>query len=258
MVNVDNIRGILSPSKTIFISFSVLIIMIFKPTNIQKALLPFTEKYFVDGLFQVQGLARKNIVVLTIDDGLSSRSIELLELLDKFDAKATFFIHKNDTEKIDNYQEVISTMLAKGHEIGNHTIQDIPSRSLSAPEFNQQFREADLFLRNLGIKPRFFRAAGGLYDRTKMMPLLTELNYYPQFIMASFLPWDTHFPFPNIYATQLIDSIFSGAIVVFHDGEQKGSDRLERTFISLTKFLAGMKEKNYHILTLSEALAIAK
>lgn len=221
---------------------------------LQKSLLPLAEKMFPNGLFQVDNLEKEKMVILTIDDGLSSRSNELLDLLDEFDAKATFFIHKFNTKQIDNGQEILTKMLAQGHEIGNHMPEDIHSIKLSAQEFDQQFREADKFLRNLNIKPIFFRAAGGFFNVKKMMPLLREFNYNDQFIMASFLPWDTFLPFPKTYANQLAKGIFSGAIVVFHDGEQKGDKRLKRTFISLTKFLQEMQRKNYQVVSLGEAI----
>lgn len=224
--------------------------------NYHQFFLPLITRKFNDGIFKIENLASQKIVILTIDDGLSYRSLEMLNLLEKYNAKATFFIHKNDTIKLDNYLKIISMMLAQGHEIGNHTTHDIPSRSLCATKFEQSFREADLFLKDLGIKPCFFRSSGGLYDTKIMMPLLQELNYFPKFIMASFLPWDTHFSFPEIYANQLIKNIFSGAIVVFHDGQQKGEGRLARTFISLTKFLQGMQEKNYQVVNLSQALEL--
>jgi peptidoglycan/xylan/chitin deacetylase (PgdA/CDA1 family) len=228
--------------------------MLINFANIQKSLLPLVERQFPDGLFKVDGLEKEKIVILTIDDGISSRSRELMNLLTEFDAKATFFIHKSNTITINNSQDVLNNILKQGHEIGNHMPEDIPSISLSQQEFEEQFREADLFLRDLGIKPHFFRASGGYFNTEKMMPLLRELDYEQKFIMASFLPWDTHFPFPHIYANQLIDGIFSGAIVVFHDGEQKGDQRLARTFISLRKFLVAMKQKEYQIVSLGKAV----
>lgn len=241
-----------------FLCLIILAFLFINLGNIQKFLLPIIEKQFPKGLFRINNLEVEKIVVLTIDDGLSAQTQDILNFLDKFEAKATFFIHKNNSITINNYQEIIATILSKGHEIGNHTTEDIASKSLSAEKFQQKFQDADLFLRDFGIEPRFFRAAGGFYDTTKMMPLLTEFNYQPQFVMASFLPWDTHLPFPNLYANQLIDSVFSGAIIVFHDGEQKGNGRLKRTLIALEKFLKAMAEKEYKVVSLAEAIKLNK
>ena len=226
--------------------------------TIQRFLLPLITQKFTEGLFKIETITLEKFVVLTIDDGLSYRSQEMLKLLDKYNAKATFFIHKKNTQEVSNYQEIIAKMINRGHELGNHTTQDIPSRSLSAEQFKTEFENADKFLKEFKIQPRFFRAAGGLYQTSMMMPLLVENDYEPRFIMGSFLPWDTFLPFPKIYATQLIDNIFSGAIVVFHDGTQRGNARLKRTFISLEKFLQAMGEKEYKVISLGQALNLNK
>jgi peptidoglycan/xylan/chitin deacetylase (PgdA/CDA1 family) len=220
--------------------------------SIQKSILPLVEKRFPEGIFRVHGLKEK-IVVLTIDDGPSSKTTQLLGLLARFNAKATFFIHTSYPEQASEGQNLIQAIHRRGHEIGNHMPEDIPSISLSKREFERQFRKADALLRSWGITPRFFRAAGGRFDSEKMMPSLKELGYEQRFIMASFLPWDTHLPFPKIYAAQLIRAVFPGAIVVFHDGEQKGPGRLARTFVSLERFLIGMKNQGYRVVSLGEA-----
>ena len=237
------------------VSFLALLIMV-NFAAIQNYLLPLIEQKFANGLFRVESSRQENIVILTIDDGISNRTMEMLELLDKYNAKATFFIHKKNTQEVNNYREIITKIIQEGHELGNHTTQDIPSRSLSEEEFKQEFKEADTFLRDFDFQPRFFRAAGGFYKTSIMKPLLKENNYEPKFIMGSFLPWDTFFPLPNIYANQLIDNIFSGAIVVFHDGTQKGEGRLERTFTALKIFLKGMEEKEYRVISLGQALEV--
>jgi peptidoglycan/xylan/chitin deacetylase (PgdA/CDA1 family) len=248
----------------ITISFLVVFITIFSCLlinnfgRIQVYLLPLIERQFTSGLYRVKGLSEEQIVVLTIDDGISARTLEMLDLLDQYNAKATFFIHQKNSQEIKEYSAIIKEIIARGHELGNHTTQDIRSISLSEMEFKQEFTEADLFLRNFEIKPRFFRAAGGYYHRKIMLPYLIAHDYEPQFIMGSFLPWDTFLPYPTIYANQLIKHIFPGAIVVFHDGTQKGENRLTRTFISLETFLQGMQKKDYQIVSLGQSLKIAK
>ena len=220
--------------------------------RIQKTLLPIAEKQLSQGIFRVHGLDEK-LVILTIDDGPSWKTQELLDLLEQFNATATFFIHTSYTEQARDGKNIIQEMHARGHEIGNHMPEDIPSISLSNREFRGEFRKADALLRSLGITPRFFRAAGGRFESEKMMPSLKELGYEQKFIMASFLPWDVHWPFPKIYAAQLIEGVFPGAIVVFHDGEQEGNSRLARTFVSLERFLLGMKNKGYGVVSLGKA-----
>ncbi|NJN22944.1 MAG: hypothetical protein HC812_19430 [Leptolyngbya sp. RL_3_1] len=149
---------------------------------------------------------------------------------------------------------LLQTLIDRGHEVGHHMPADIPSVSLSPADFAAGFRDSDRAFKALGLKPRYFRAAGGRYHTKTMMPLLIEGRYHPQFVMASFLPWDTHLPFPRWYADQLTQGIAPGAIVVFHDGLQKGEGRLQRTLIGLERFLAAMARQPYRVVSLEMAL----
>src|SRR3954464_7418873 len=56
---------------------------------------------------------------LTIDDGPSPvHTIAILDLLDQFEARATFFVIGQRAEK---YPHLVTEILARGHEIANHT-----------------------------------------------------------------------------------------------------------------------------------------
>ncbi|NJN22945.1 MAG: polysaccharide deacetylase family protein [Leptolyngbya sp. RL_3_1] len=56
--------------------------------RVQRSLLPWAETWFPEAMFRVA--VAEPLVVLTIDDGLSDRTPEILDLLDRYDAKATF------------------------------------------------------------------------------------------------------------------------------------------------------------------------
>ena len=60
----------------------------------------------------------KKTVALTFDDGPSDYTNDILDLLDKHGAYATFFVIGN---KALIYKETIMNIVAKGNEIGNHT-----------------------------------------------------------------------------------------------------------------------------------------
>src|SRR5258708_12116365 len=57
-------------------------------------------------------------IALTFDDGPSESTPELLALLDRFQAKATFFACGANAERLPN---IVAETAAAGHEIGNHT-----------------------------------------------------------------------------------------------------------------------------------------
>ena len=92
-------------------------------------------------------------------------------------------------------------------------------------------------------------------------------NSERRYMLASFLPWDAsdgRTDTPDVarntrlglrYADQLSRSMYSGAIVIFHDGVQgTNSYRVEATLLSLDRFLTTVKAQGYEVLTMSEAI----
>ena len=58
-------------------------------------------------------------VYLTFDDGPTPKITEqILDILDKYGAKATFFCLGNNAEL---YPELVEKIVARGHAIGNHS-----------------------------------------------------------------------------------------------------------------------------------------
>lgn len=78
------------------------------------------EKKLKEELAQKQSPATPNnykTVYLTFDDGPSERTEEILNILDKYHVKATFFVTYQD----EKYDYLIKRMYEEGHTIGLHT-----------------------------------------------------------------------------------------------------------------------------------------
>ena len=86
---------------------------------------PATVNCFEDDKYENVGQK----VVLTIDDGPCRGNLdanmmnEVLALLRKYDAKATFFLVTNFVE---DKEDLVRMILENGHEIGNHMCEDRP------------------------------------------------------------------------------------------------------------------------------------
>lgn len=115
------------------------------------------------GLVVTRFETREREVWLTIDDGPSlEHTIQMLDLLEQFEARATFFVIGERAEK---YPHLVTEILARGHALANHT------RTHPAPSFwcagpRRIGREIDggaEFLRTTEGRPAdFFRAPAGL------------------------------------------------------------------------------------------------
>lgn len=101
-------------------------------------------------------------VWLTIDDGPDPADTpQILTLLDRCDAKATFFVVGERAQK---HPELIREILRRGHEIGHHT-QTHPAGSFWAAGPGRLATELDEPLAELaraGVRPRWFRAPVGI------------------------------------------------------------------------------------------------
>ena len=218
-----------------------------------RELLRATGKLQPRALFQVEDV-QEPVIALTIDDGPSPRTHEILDLLERHDCRATFFVHTAPLERDAWARGVASRMMEAGHEIANHMPEDRASILLSPAEFAAEFLRAHELLRSLGFLPRFFRAARGFYHAERMLPALKRMAYYERFILGSYPPWDLFLPFPRSYAQQLAARAFPGAIFVFHDGTARDVRRVERTLAALSSFLPMLIERGYRLEPLGRVM----
>ena len=102
----------------------------------------------------------KDCIYLTFDDGPSPYTEDLLEILDRYGIKATFFLSPEDTEYDFRMMKLIAD---KGHTIGIHTRSHVFYRIYSSVEsYLEDFAQAyELVYRATGQKCRFFRFPGG-------------------------------------------------------------------------------------------------
>lgn len=119
-------------------------------------------------------------VVLTIDDGPCRGSLdanmmnEVLALLRKYDAKATFFLVTNFVE---DKEDLVRMILENGHEIGNHMCEDRPYNNLSESDFEAELMFADAVLSQFSEEPiRIFRPPMGKSSKA-MRKVLDRLGY---------------------------------------------------------------------------------
>ena len=99
-------------------------------------------------------------IYLTFDDGPSPYTEDILEILDKYDIKATFFLSPEDTEYDFRMMKLIAE---KGHTIGIHTHTHVFYEIYSdVNSYLEDFAQAyELVYRATGQRCRFFRFPGG-------------------------------------------------------------------------------------------------
>ena len=161
-------------------------------------------------------------VWLTIDDGPSpAHTPAMLDLLDRFQARATFFVIGQSAEK---YPHLLTEILSRGHEIANHTYTH-PSGTFWAASPARVAAEIDLctdLLRTGPDRPaRFFRAPAGL----KNLFVHPELDQR----RLALIGWtvrglDTLRRDPTLVADRILRATKPGAIVLLHEARRVAKD----------------------------------
>lgn len=102
---------------------------------------------------------KEKVVYLTFDDGPSKYTPEVLEILDKYNAKATFFI----TGMNKNYRKYIGIANDKGHTIGLHTYSHDYSQVYKSTNayFDDLEKIGNLAKEYIGYVPKYIRFPGG-------------------------------------------------------------------------------------------------
>ena len=98
-------------------------------------------------------------IALTFDDGPSGYTGQVLDILDRHGAKATFFIVGRNAE---HNTALIRRAVESGHEIGNHTWSHASLTGLAKKARHQEVQGANDLVRSaVGHAPRLFRPPYG-------------------------------------------------------------------------------------------------
>ncbi|MGM9548494.1 MAG: immunoglobulin-like domain-containing protein [Faecousia sp.] len=97
------------------------------------------------------------VIYLTFDDGPGPYTERLLDVLDSYGVKATFFVTNR------GYGEMMRQIVDRGHSIGIHTVSHDYERIYSSPEayFADLYEMQDIIFRNTGVKTTLMRFPGG-------------------------------------------------------------------------------------------------
>ncbi|WP_237690707.1 polysaccharide deacetylase [Paenibacillus caui] len=127
---------------------------------------------------QAKPQSSSKTVYLTFDDGPSKLTKSVLQILDQFKVKATFFVIGKQAE---SSPELIRQIADGGHAVGNHTYDhDYDKLYHNFSEFWGQIKQTEEILRNItGYRTSLVRAPGGTYghfDKT-YFSLMAQAGY---------------------------------------------------------------------------------
>lgn len=159
-----------------------------------------------------RGSAGRRSIALTFDDGPSPATPQLLEILDKHGAKATFFECGVNIRRL---PQIARAVFQAGHEIGNHT-DTHPLLSLRSNQVIRReiSRAQDAIRDTTGFTATLFRAPYGV-RWFGMRQVQRELSLLGVMWTAIGLDWKLD---GAAVSRRLLPAAKNGAIFCLHDG----------------------------------------
>ena len=185
------------------------------------------------------------IVALTFDDGPTPRgAAAVLPILDRYDARATFFLIGEDLKR---HPQAARQILAAGHELGNHTYSHQRNVGRSRAFYREELGKTGQLLRGVGSDSDLFRPPYG----RKLVGLPLEVERAG----LKTITWDVadraeEFPEPADYARDIVERVRPGSIILIHPMYRGNATARE----ALPIILAQLHDRGYDIVTVSELL----
>lgn len=168
-------------------------------------------------------------VYLTFDGGPDENTNEILDILAKYNVKATFFVIGN---KSDEMKTVYQRIVDEGHTLGMHSYSNSYSKIYSSPEaFDKDVAKLNAYLKEVtGKESKYYRFPGGSNneisnaDMSEFIHVLNEkqITYFDWNVSAG----DTA---SDYSAQDIVTNVTEGvskyktSVVLLHDGDDKST-----------------------------------
>ena len=131
---------------------------------------------------------QKRKVYLTFDDGPSSNTDAILDILKQYDVKATFFVTGKPEEQ---YKEMYQRIVEEGHTLGMHSYSHKYDEIYASEEaFEEDLsRLQDFLYDTTGVWSHFYRFPGGSSNQVSTVDM-SELAAYMQQQDIYYLDWN--------------------------------------------------------------------
>lgn len=196
-------------------------------------------------------------IAVTFDDGPSEKATKrVLDLLQKYNCKATFFV-LGERVKIPACANNLKRAYQIGCEIGNHSYDHSNLRRLSVEQRNKQIRDTNEAIKKvIGTEPTLLRPPYGAYqgfENEVRKPIVlwnidTEDWKYKDKHNAPRTP-DQRERDKNIIISSVLNYVDNGDIILMHDLYDMTADAFEQMLPTLIK-------RGYRLVTVSELYRI--
>jgi peptidoglycan/xylan/chitin deacetylase (PgdA/CDA1 family) len=193
------------------------------------------------------GNTGQNLVALTFDDGPTEPiTSQIMDLLDKYSVKATFFVSGVNAL---NHPEIIREIIARGHTIGNHSFNHNPFVMLRSYNYlYQEIFRAQEVLKKMGIHTLAFRPPVGIIN-PKLAPILDKLGMFC--VTFSCRAFDAGNRRVKNLGSKILNKVKADDIILLHDAPPRSKEDSIILLSEIETILEGFNVKGLKVVPLS-------
>ncbi len=180
------------------------------------------------------------MVALTFDDGPTSTTSQVLDILDRYDVKATFFLIGQNING--NTRSILERQNASGHELANHSYTHSDMTRMDYGSIQNEINQTNNLIKQYtGQTPKFFRP-----------PYISVNNTMYSAIDMAFIQgtmhndWDGSSSSSQI-ANSVTRGVKDGQIILLHDFQGNSA-----TVQALPTIIESLKNQGYQFVTMSQ------
>ena len=225
--------------KLIFIGLGMLFVFLLLLSTYK---LMNSRTYQLFGGLTEQIETNQKLVALTFDDGPTKNASQILPLLDKYNAKATFFLIGEEIEK---HPEEAKKIVAAGHQIGNHTYSHNRMVFKTPSYIKEEIQKTDQLIQKAGFKGEIdFRPPNG----KKLVGLPYYLNKHNRDTITWNIEPDSYYTNASDKVNYVTENIKPGSIILMHPMYDDTGNELQ----AIEGVLQALSHEGYKFVTVNK------
>ncbi|MDT0602923.1 polysaccharide deacetylase family protein [Thalassotalea castellviae] len=210
----------------------------------EKRAYQYPESYIIEG----KTYSKK--VALTFDDGPSKYTLQILNKLNEYNIKATFFMTGN---AIKSFPNLVKQLHDEGHLIANHSWDHSNANEYQVPEnyWQEQILPTNNLIKHItGVTPSLFRPPFGSTTEKIVNKLITQKMKTVIWSIDT-QDWNDNINTEKNIAALAIKYAHPEAIILMHDG---GGNR-QSTVDALDEIIQHYRQLDYQFVTVEKLIS---
>lgn len=192
-------------------------------------------------IYSVDTQEKKVSITFDVNWG-NDNTIEILDILDKYNVKATFFIIGNWAE---DFPELTKEIYKRGHEIGNHSDTHPDFTQVSKDRIIKEISVADAKIMKItGQGTKLFRCPSGSYNDNALNAVKSAGYYCIQWDVDS-IDWKAEGA--DMEYERVMKKVNAGSIILFHSDAKF-------TPYNLPRIIENLKSEGYSFVKVGDLI----